>query len=597
MAINDKNRTFDGFSNLIAGVDDGRKPNLIDKNQCVKAENAVFRGGETTTRPPFIAQTFEFENPALFYDAFGTFFADPGPYDQGSANFFTKRFQEASYYAPTRGKECLMVSIGGRLYQVTPKPNNTMHVYEIALPRRNRNTIPISYHLQAGEFHIVQDGESAPIIINGTGARRAGADEIFTGKMMGYGQGRIVLVGNDNLIYFGDIRDGKGNGDADLLGFTETQFLNEGFPSALPSGMGVPTAVQFIPQQDSATGVGECLVFGENGVESFYLSLPRETWKDSAFQHTALLGIGATGHRAVCVVNEDIWFRANDGFRSYRQARAVVNQWAQIPMSTNVSEWVEADTPSLLNYASAINFDKRLIGTCTPVPNEASPDDVLQSGLYHNGLVSLDFDILSTFGKLAAPAWDGHWARNDLNFLDGLRILQLVEGSFNGERRAFAFYITPNNFNGIIEISKNLRDHDSFGVITSKLITRSMDFDQEFNEKTLYGGDFWIDDVQEEVEVTTRYRPDQYPIFTDWSTFTVPPYGVVSQGDANVQTDGFMPRRALPKPADDTDPVMTKRSLRRGYEFQCEIEWAGRATMRKFRMHAQTELEESKAKV
>jgi hypothetical protein len=555
----------------------------------VSAENVVFRGGETTTRPAFRQQTLTFENPNLTYTATGDFSADPGPTPQGSSRFAFGLFQEASYYAPRKGQEYIMASIDGRLYQITPKADETMHVYEIALPRRNRATIPIAYHLQAGEFHIVQDGESAPIITNGTGARRAGVDEIFTGKMMGYGQGRIVLVGNDNLIYFGDIRDGKGNGDADLLGFTETQFLNEGFPSALPSSMGIPTAVQFIPQQDSATGVGECLVFGENGVESFYLSLPRDTWKDSAFQHTALLGIGATGHRAVCVVNEDIWFRAIDGYRSYRQARAQVNQWAQIPMSTNVSKWMNADTPRLLNYASIINFDKRLIGTCTPVPSVRN--------LYHNGLLSLDFDILSTFGKLAAPSWDGHWSRFDQDPIHGLKALQLVEGIFNGEHRAFLFYLVSENVNGIMEIKKTLTGHDTAGTIRSRIVTRSMDFDQEFNEKNLYGGDFWIDDVQQDTEVTIRYRPDQFPQFTDWSTFTVVPFGEVTEGDAQVETDGFMPRRSLPKPADATDPTMTKRNLRRGYEFQTEIEWEGRATIRKFRAHAQTELEDSKAKL
>lgn len=597
MAINDKNRIYDGFSVLIGGVDDGRKPNLIDKNQCVSAENCVFRGGETTTRPPFLEQTFEFENGYLSYSPNGDFLADPGPTAQGFAAFFQKRFQEVSYYAPSKGQECLMASIGGRLYQITPKPNNKMHVYEIALDRRNRSTIPISYHLQAGEFHIVQDGEGRPIITSGTGARRAVADEIFTGRMMGYGQGRIVLVGTDNLIYFGDIRDGKGNGDADLLGFTETKFLNEGFPSALPSGMGVPTAVQFIPQQDSATGVGECLVCGENGIESFYLSLPRETWKDSAFQHTALLGIGATGHRATCMFNEDMWFRANDGYRSYRQARAMVNQWAQIPMSTNVSKWVNADTPRLLNYASLISFDKRLIATCTPYPNEALAVLPYQGRVFHNGLLSLDFDILSTFGKLAAPSWDGHWSAHDNDPMNGIKVLQLVEGSFNGEHRAFAFFIGPSGNNGIIEISRDLKGHDSRGTINSKVTTRSMDFDQEFNEKTLYGGDFWIDDVQEPTEVSISYRPDQYPLFTDWYSFNVVPFGAVTEGDASVQKDGFMPRRALPKPSEATDPTMTKRNMRRGYEFQTEIEWTGRATIRKFRAHAQTELEDSKAKV
>lgn len=594
---NSKYSVYDGFSNLVAGVDDGRKPNLIDRNQCVSAENAVFRGGETTTRPPFIEQDLHFENGFLTYAADGTFSADPGPTAQGFSACLQKRFQGASYYAPSKGKEYIMVSVGGRLYQMTPQPNNVMHVFEIALDRRNRSTIPIAYHLQAGAYHIVQDGESSPIITTGGGARRAAKDEIFTGRMMGYGQGRIVLVGNDNLIYFGDIRDGKGNGDADLLGFTETQFLNEGFPSALPSGMGIPTAVHFIPQQDSATGVGECLVAGETGIESFYLSLPRETWKDSAFQHTALLGIGVTGHRAICSVNEDVWFRSNDGYRSYRQARAMVNQWAQIPMSTNVSKFVEADTPSLLNYASLISFDKRLLGTCTPVPNQANHPLPFQGCLYHNGLVSLDFDILSTFGKEAAPSWDGHWADHALNPLVGAKVLQLVEGVFNGEQRAFVFYKNRPGHNGIVEISKKLQNHDSYGTITSRVTTRSMDFQQEFNEKTLYGGSFWLDDVQENTTFNVRYRPDQYPLYTDWASFSVPPFGEVEEGDAPVQKNGFYPRRDIKKPAEASDATQTKRSLHRGYEFQTEIEWTGRSTIKRFRAEAMSELEQATARV
>ncbi len=586
MPIADPNRIFDGFTNLVSGMDDGRRPNLLDQNQYARGDNLVVRGGDPTTRPPMTKLSLTSENPNLTYGPSGNFSADPGPTSQGLDQFKFGLFQGAQYYAPMKGQEYIMVSIAGRLYRITPS-KITGSIREIQLERRNRSVIPIAYHLQAGKYFIVQDGEAQPIIYDASVARRSMPTEIFTGKMMGYGQGRIVLVGVDNQIYFGDIRDGKGNGDTDLLGFTETTFLNEGFPSALPSGMGDPTAITFIAQQDSATGVGECLVFGENGVESFYLSLPRETWKDSAFQHTALLGIGCTGHRAVVPVNEDIWFRSKDGMRSYRQARAQINQWAQIPMSSNVSEWMEADEQTLLNLASCISFDKRLITTCTPYPNQGFP--------YHNGLLSLDFDILSTFGNLTNPAWDGHWGHYDLDPIQGLRVLQVVSGMFGGDFRAFAFIRDTQN--RLYEIHADTFGDDEGGPITAELITRSMEFNSEFNEKNLYGADLWIDSVTDETSFDISYRPDQYPDFTEWYSFSESPISGVPQGDAMIDEPGFTPRRSLPKPMNDSDTLSTNRILRRFYELQVKMRFTGRAAIRKFRLHAQAEVEDARAKL
>ncbi len=592
--INDPTRVYDGYSNLVSGVDDGRRPNLLDQNQCASAENVMFRGGSPQQRLPWKDLPIIFENGFLTYTDDGDFFADPGPNAQGQNRFQYGLFQEASYFAPRDGAEFIQVSIAGRYYQLTPGLNSAS-VREIPLARRNRSDIPISYHLQAGKYHIVQDGEAQPIIFDGTIARRAGANEIFTGKMMGYGQGRIVLVGVDNQIYFGDIRDGMGNGDADLLNFTETQFLNEGSPSALPSGMGVPTAVQFIPQQDTATGVGECLVFGQHGVESFLLSAPRDQWKNITFQTTALLGIGAPGHRCVTPINEDVWFRSNDGFRSYRQARAQVNQYAQIPESTNISKWIGSDTESLLQYSSVINFNQRMLATVAPYPNATG-------SLYHNALVSLDFDILSTFGRLTEPAWDGSWTEPTANPYQGARIMQVVSGIFGGIERCFAFYQT-GPVTRLLEIGPKPtgKDTDLVGRkinVTSRLFTRSMDFQSEFNEKTLYGGDIWADQVEEDnTPVTVTYRPDQYPVYVPWAQISFNSINGITEGDATISATGFSPRKSLKKPGNEGDTLSTKRILRRGYEFQVGLEWTGRAALRKLRLHAKTELEDAKAKV
>lgn len=595
MPLADKNRIYDGYADLSRGMDGGRLANLIDKNQCSEANNVIFREGAPRNRLPITLFVPTFDNPNLEYNPDGSFKTENGVVGGSRTAFYTGLFQEASYYAPGRGQEFIMATIGGRLYQITPGSGPLGNVTEVPLDRRNKSTIPIAYHLQAGHYHITQDAESSPIIFDGSNARRAVQGEIFIGRMMAYGQGRIVLIGLDGSVNFGNIFDGKGGGDTDLLGFDESSFLNEGFPSAIPSFMGQPTAVAFVPTQDTATGVGDCLVFGERGVESFFLSIPREQWKDSQFQKTALLGAGNGGHRSVAIVNQDLWFRdPAAGWRSYRQARAQVNEWAQIPLSTEVGKWIDAETGSLLNYCSAIEFDNRLITTVTPLPN--------QKRLFHNGLLSLDFDILSSFGRDTQPAWDGHWGHSTLSALIGLRVTSLVKGTFGGKERAFAFFLDGSGQNQLAEINAVPVGEDTAGPIKSRLITRSMDFSPTsgmFNEKELYGGDLWVDSVESHTDIVASYRPDQIPTWSPWGSFSVDAInapGAVLPGTIPTTTEGFKPRRSLSKP-DDRGESVTKRIMRLGYEFQAKIEWTGRARIRRLRVHAQQLTEDSKANV
>lgn len=588
--IQDRNRIYDGYFSLEGGVDGGRRPNLIEKNRCSRFDNGVFRGGAPSTRPPLLTLALTFENPNLYYNGVGAFVSEDTPGGNSATNFRLGRLQEASYFSPGKDQEYIMAMIAGRLYQITPGLTS-VSIREIILAQRNRRTLTLAWMVQADAYHITQDGESQPIIFDGVNARRPTAGEIFTGTVMGYGQDRIILVGTDQQIYFGDIRNGKGNGGVDVLGFTENSFLAEGFPSALPSEMGNPTAIAFLPQQDAATGVGDCLVFGESGAEAFTISIPREEWKNSQFQREALRKIGCTGHRQIAEINNDIWFRSTDGWRSYRQARAEIDKWGQIPLSTPVKYWLDNDTPSLLNYGSAISFDNRLIATCTPQPNQLRP--------FHNGLLSIDFDVISSFAGALTPAWDGHWTHRALNALKGLRVSQLIEGHFAGRKRAFAFVIDPSGYNAIVEIQPELSGQDTAGPITAQLVTRSMDNDAPDNEKGVYGGDLWVDEVAEPVTITAEYKPDQVPDFQPWDAFTVGPQGVpgaITPGGVPTMTLGYSPRRSLQKPSDNTDPV-TQRIYRRGYEIQARLTWAGRATLRRFRMQMQEQLEDAKAKV
>lgn len=494
--------------------------------------------------------------------------------------FRSGAFQCASYYAPPGIKECIMTTIGGRLFQITPD-EVTATVREIPLGTRNRNSITENWMVQADKYHITQDGEAKPIIFDGVNARRAAADEVVVGTIMAYGIGRLVVVrGRD--IFFGDLFGSHTGAPSDsILKFTETSFLNEGFPASIPYTLGDITGASFFPSQDTATGQGELVIFSDGGAVTFDLHLPRDQWKSTTFQQISLINSTARGSRAIVMVNQDLWIRSDEGWRAYRQARSQSIGWTQIPQSTEVSKWLNADTPNLLRYGSAINFDNRLLSTCNPVPN--------QGRLYHDGILALDFDVLSAFGQASRPAWDGHWGK--------LKTFQLVSGTFQSKHRAFALALDENDQTALYEITKD-GTKDFNGPITSEIEFRSHNFSSPFNEKNLYGADIWVDEITEPVTMDLTFRPDSSEDYLPWKTFNpinpVGECGAISCGMCPTIEKGFGPRRRAGKPGDECDE-QTGRGIRRGFEFQPKLKWTGHAAIRRMRLQAMQEEEDSKA--
>lgn len=565
---------------MAGGMDSGREAHLIDPDQAAGLKNIVCRGGSPGTRPAIVKLPATFHTFSS-YDVNGLYEESPpsGPITEDV--FKGGLFQGVGYFS-NEGQQCLIASIGGRFLKVTPNKANC-DVNELTIARRNNSTLPIAYMVQADRYFIIQDGESRPVIFDGATLRRSNTSEVPVGTIMAYGMGRIVVVRPNGEIIFGDIYNGKLNLGLDVLGFTETTFLNEGGSTALPPAMGRPTAARFYPQQDTSSGQGELIIYGESGAESFFLSLPREQWKDANFQREALIGIGAYGHRNVIDVNGDQWFRSNDGDRSYRQARAQVNQWSQIPLSTPVRKYRDVETAWLLQFGSSIHFDNRRISTATPIYNGGR--------VYHEGFLSLDFDILSAFGKEFEPAWDG------FSYSEDFKVLQVVKGVFDGQERAFAFCIDENDENALYEITGTGID-DATGPIPWEIVTRRFDFQNPLELRNLLGGDLWISDVvsNDGVEVDVWFRSDEQEEWIHWHSFTAIPqngaFGVLNHGIPTAMP-GQAPRKQLPTPPDVCN-AETKRNARLGYNHQIKINGIGHCRITKFRLHAQKVVENSK---
>jgi hypothetical protein len=592
MAIQDPIRVYDGFEGLEGGVDGGRRANAIDPNQAESADNMTFRGGIASTRPAISALSSNFLNPDNSYNPDGTY-AGAGvdiAGQEADTIFQAGRFQCALYFAPHNfEQESILAMISGRLFKLVPR-RTSVDITEIILSKRNRDNITKVYMVQADKWAVIQDGESKPILYDNSNVRRAGKTEVIVGEKMAYGMGRLVVTKN-NDIFFGDLYGSLPTDDpADsVISFTETTFLSEGQPAAITADLGKISAAAFFPQLDTSTGLGALMVYTERGAASFFLNLPRDQWKTSLFQLVTLKTTGVRGWRSLVEVNEDQFFRSEDGERSFRQARAEPAGWNHIPLSTNVEEWLNSDTPYLLDYASAVYFDNRIFQTVSPVWNAGR--------VYHEGLVVLDFDVLSSFGQRSKPAWDGHYS--------GYKISQLVAGQFSGERRAFAFALDANGNNVLLEIEPSGMVDDSSGPIPWELVTRSFNFANDkssspFNEKELYSGDIWFEEILDNMSnLQVYYRPDDYEDWIPWPFKALPTLGPIMDSDdtlAGMPTslEGFYPRVTLIKPPDQYDQT-TKRNLRRGYEFQVKINGTGRASIVRFRLHANQLIEDSKA--
>ncbi len=210
--------------------------------------------------------------------------------------------------------------------------------------------------VQAENFVVIQDGFSKPLIFNGTSLRRAKDDEIKTGRVMAYVNGRIwYALPNGFSFRATDIVYGDGT-RASVLKETENTFLNEGGDFSVPSDSGGITAMAVPGDPDTSLGQGPLLVFTPRYVFSVQAPVDRDVWKNLNYpiQAISLLTSGALGARSAITVNGDVFYRAIDGIRSFIIARRSFSDWGNTPISGEMTPIVENDQTSLLWASSAV---------------------------------------------------------------------------------------------------------------------------------------------------------------------------------------------------------------------------------------------------
>jgi hypothetical protein len=568
-----KRQVPDQMVSFQGGVDSGHQPRLLNPDRCARSINCVYRGAELSNRPGFKKWNFRYANPAIQSAFEGGFF-------QGACFY-----PDLIYFKPS-----IMVASSGNIYQVrlqTGYADVTQLSYAGVSLNPSAQRI---FFCVADKYLVVQDGVTAPVVFDG--ATFYTSTTVPVGSIMAYGNGRLFVKVGTNSIRAGDLINSIATAP---LSFTETDYLDEGGDFGPPAFVGEITAMVFSPQQDTATGQGPLLIMGSGGAVSANVQLDRTVWQTSTFQVVSLVNYGALGDMSTVVMNGDLWYRAFDGWRSYRSARGQVGVWSQTSLSNEVGHRLNDESIALMGYGSAIVSNNRLVVTIMPQQGT--------NGIYHLGMMALDFHPISSIAitpspylniyMQAYPAWNDMWT--------GILPYQLVQGTVGGVDKGFSL-VNESNRIQLYEISAN-DPFDNFGYsdqpIQSSVETRAFTFQNDREEKRLYGGDLWFSNIKGDLQVNAFYRPDEYPNWYPWFQQLIRSRYRSETGEAigtfplQYYQPTFEPRVQLPTPPQYDDET-TSRKTQRGYSFQVRLDITGSWTLSRIKLNALRQVEKSK---
>lgn len=593
MAVILRNSLIDALLSWERGVDTYRTPARVPRNQLCLSINNTTRQDYITQRPGWRQRVLDFGGNATL-----------------KAAFETGWFQGFHAFIPDTGPAHLVFAVAGQLFRVNALTNLT--VQQLSIPEARPTLRDQAWFEQAEIFLVMQDGQSKPLIYDGatvrvsdvqgtSGKSKTGIPlrEVPVGTAMAYSGGRLWValpdgrsfVGGDGV--YGPTGTALFNNRDSLLRFTENQQFNGGFPFAVPANMGPIRALKAVANLDTSLGQGPLQVFTPSGAFSVDAPFDRTLWFEvtNPIKTVSLLDAGALSQFSTQLVNGDIWYRASDGVRSFLIARRDFGTWGNRSMSYEVIRHLQNDDTNLLRFASAALFDNRLLMTCQPQRSA-------HHGVYHRGLVVLDFIPLTALSGPEPPCWDGLWT--------GLDILQIVSMESQGVTHCFAAVLAAPDQNGIRRIhlwELTTQDgHDTSGptVVESRISrtfeTPRLDFSpggsNRLEQKLLEAADIWVDKVSGTVDFTLWYRPDEYPCWLQWKHWQV---CAKTQACASDAVDGCQPNMnlraqfrarmgALRPPEANLDFINTPARL--GYIFQFRLDIVGEAEVTAMRFLA-----------
>jgi len=488
--------SYDGHQQL-RGVWGG-SPDSVPANYAQQAGNRIFREDFNKTRPLIqnIVLEFESEEERIWFE---------GGNGQG-ATFYNCY---PSFFTPK-----LVASIGGRIYtiEVQGKTGIVRRLFD-----GNSRTFMHAWFAQGFQWLVIQDGIHPPIFWDGNNAPRRSdiaKNEVPIGSVMAFIHGRLAVASADgkNNIFVGDIVYGdNATNPNNILNFTETTYWAEGGSFGTPIFLGDIMGLYAMPFLDTGTGQNELVVGCVAGFTSLDLSRPRAEWIDIQLQKVALQGSGLVSSHGFAGLNGDMFFRAQTGINTYRNARIEYSQrWNQTPVSREVNYWIKPDRKDLLEFIPMVSWQNMVLTGCGPLI--ASPNNLaLGYHRYCRGMVVFDADSMSTAGREGQPVWHGMWS--------GIRPWAFAQGQIGSADRCFAFSYDRDGRNRLYELTL-IQGDDVFGQGQPRKIqsfyTTSMFGNVEtvtnaFAPKIINGGVIELSSILGASSFRIDYKPDGSP--------------------------------------------------------------------------------------
>lgn len=300
-----------------------------------------------------------------------------------------------------------------------------------------------------------------------------------------------------------------------VLHVTENPVAKGGDGFTVPTMAGDIRALSHTSNIDTSLGQSPLFVFTRRSVYTCEAPVTRADWTAADNDHQPLQKLllaqgGTYSDRSVVAVNSDLFFQSppNGDIRSVAVSVRNDRDWGNVPLSRNVNRALVQNDRSMMRFATGIQFDNRLHQATLPILTPA--------GVAFQGILPLNFDVISTLEEKRPPAWEG--------ISQGLFTLQLFEGDFGGRQRAFA--VVWSAINSAIEVWEITSDNRFDGGNAQNRVTRVVETaaynaGQPFTLKELETCELWIDGILGTVDFEVWYRPDAWSCWVPWHAFQI----------------------------------------------------------------------------
>ena len=546
----------DGFTVLTGGMHGGLHPTLLNATQYAKGINLSIRGGYVRTRPGWVRLGARVTTNTPFQGA-GRWSVNGVEWivscftgslfwtnlSTGATSRLDGQMKVGSQVFFAQADRYLVVSDGIQLSVLEMQENNVPRlVYTTILPDPTKLPPGTVMHYCHGRVHMV------PTTVPGVTNSPATQNRYFV-------SGDYCLPYQPSTVYE----------------FTEVSQVNGGGAVGLPDDLGAINGLCSFRNSAQGDGVGQLMVFAENGLAAFNVGAPRFAtyastggntpqftltspgWNNIQFGQVVFYGAGTHSPWSIANVNNDLVYRGLDGIRfvsySMTQAQGAVvssNSLSNIPQSFEVSNWLDRDNDAALRNVSACFSNSRLHMTTAT-----------KDGRSFQGLVSLDSAIAQSFGSRTPAAYDGLWT--------GIPIGKVLSIPHEGRQALFA--VGADGW--IYRLDETSYQDFNSCPIESQMETRSFFSDPQVRpvQKQLEYVDLWLSGLYQDTTVTLYFRPDSHPL---WYPLSVP--RTLSVSGSYPQERRLLRFNVPPDLVTSTDrPGLNSASARSGQTFQVRL--------------------------